>query len=225
VCVDGWVRTDWNLAVIIGEATPPSLGNLRGWTTETRRVGGRGKVRTRTAILQVLQRRFWVRDGAAPTLSRRSFLGSGFRALEGCLATSSGFHAFVSVPQMDAFGSFINPLRAHGEIKSSSLLVRVKFLDRTEWSSINAVTMFDISDKIDRFFYTLKSTGFSTRYKYWRISYRLLTIEYTLKFTHNEDETFECILEQKCELKIRIIQWIFLLYLPCNLSKCSIIWT
>lgn len=43
VCVDGWVRTDWNLAVIIGEATPLSLGNLRGWTSETRWVGGRGK--------------------------------------------------------------------------------------------------------------------------------------------------------------------------------------
>lgn len=30
VRADGWVRTDWNLAVIIGEATPPSLGKLAG---------------------------------------------------------------------------------------------------------------------------------------------------------------------------------------------------
>lgn len=120
VCVDGWARTDWNLAVIIGEATP-SLGKLAG--SEGRRPG---EVRTRTAILQVLQRRFWIRDGAAPTLSRRSFLGSGFRALERCLAVSSGFHAFVSVLQIDAFSLFINPLRVHGEIKSFSLLARVK---------------------------------------------------------------------------------------------------
>lgn len=103
------------MAAIIGQASPPSLGNLRGGGRPTNWDGGSS--RTRTAIPQVLQlRRFWIRDGEARRSDapwRRHFHGAssvlrGFRARKD-VAVSSGFHASVSVLQMDAFSSFINP--------------------------------------------------------------------------------------------------------------------
>lgn len=76
--------------------------------------GRRGEARRGEA------RRDETRRGVAPTLSGGLSRSYGFRAQKD-IAVSSGFHASVSVLQMDAFSSFINPHRVHSEIKSSTL--------------------------------------------------------------------------------------------------------
>jgi len=67
----------------IRRGTVTKFGNLKGGRTtalpdrghpsEEGRGGGSGEVRTRSAILRVLRRRFWIRDGAVQRRRRRHF--------------------------------------------------------------------------------------------------------------------------------------------------------
>lgn len=103
VCVDGWVWTDWNLAAIIGEAPPPSLGTWRkGGTTNceggwSERPGKFGHVLRFCKYFSVV---------SLDTAGRRHFHGTVLGLRRMSQSPPAGFPASVSsVLQMDAFSS------------------------------------------------------------------------------------------------------------------------